>query len=205
MTEENKNDDVLCDVLCGSELGQESQTGQTEPQSERKRKRDPASSPDQTTCVDTPSPAEELREKRKKSEDHQKPSPSLASIAPPSIITNPQSTLTLQFDISHCECTRPPKTPKITIIKVEGTREVLPPPKYCVTCDSCPCISITEESLISNAGGATNKQKRFEVYRDFALVLGIKWKRKQLPDCVTEAIKKKWPDADGKYTGFQKK
>ena len=56
---------------------------------------------------------------------------------------------------------------------------------------------------------ATNKQKRFCCYKQFAYIIHghlSKGDRQQLPKCVLDGIRESWPeDSEDKYTGFKEK
>jgi hypothetical protein len=120
-------------------------------------------------------------------------------IAPPT--KKIKKSVVVKVAFQQCECTRSPKDPVVTV-KVEGTRK-LENQVLCKDCGYCPCITKIESSLILFAGGHTNKEKRFEAYGNFAKVLKLKRTRQKLPICVTEEVKKVWPDEEGNYVGFK--
>jgi hypothetical protein len=115
----------------------------------------------------------------------------------------PEEVIKVKIVSSSCECNRPQKTPKITV-KFQGKREERKELVSCPSCNHCPCLTIVEKMLIATVGGKTNKEKRYELYTTFATILKYKKKRKALPSCITEAIREKWPEEGGNYTGFSK-
>jgi hypothetical protein len=67
------------------------------------------------------------------------------------------------------------------------------------------CASQEFEHVIENAQGESNKAKRYYCYRCLALLLypGVAHRQRvQLPACVEAAVKRRWPDAQGSYTGY---
>jgi len=97
-----------------------------------------------------------------------------------------------------------------------GEVESPPPAGSCPKCGRLPCIVDNEDtqehgSAIVEAhnsqalAGADVEVKNihFELYKMYAHALGYFKKRKELPVCVIDFVRKNFPAEDGKYVGFK--